>query len=336
MTAEGNGQPTSDVWVVAEHGGGAVDRVTLELLGEARRLAKDAHGDVAAVVLGEQVTPLIAPLAHYGADTVYVVEDARLRHYDPNLVVTTLGQLCATRHPALVLFAATTTGSDAAVRLALERQWPFAPGCVNFHWNDGDIEMVRPMAGRKVHAIVAAARPGPRLASVVPDTLGFEAPDTKRAARVLRTAVVLPQRSALDVGEFIPGDARTLDIAEAEIVVAAGRGIGSKENMRLIEDLAAALGGSVGGTRVVVDLGWLARERQVGQTGAVVKPKLYVACGISGATQHTIGMKDAATIIAINTDAGAPIFKIADLALQADVTEMLPVLTQQCRQAGGR
>ena len=155
-------------------------------------------------------------------------------------------------------------------------------------------------------------------------------------ARVVSAEVVVPERSRVDVGEFIAGDPRTLDIAHADIVVAAGRGMGSKENMQLVEDLAAVLGGSVGGTRVVVDLGWLPRDRQVGQTGAVVKPKLYVACGISGATQHTIGMRDAATIIAINTDAGAPIFKIADLALQADVTEVLPVLTRQCRQAGGR
>jgi len=336
MTPQENGRVTSELWVVAEHSGDAVDRVTFELLGEARRLAKEAGGQVCAVALGDHVTPLVESLAHYGADTVYVVEDERLRYYDPNLVVATVGHLCSIRHPALVLFAATTTGSDTAIRLALERQWPFAPGCVNFHWNDGDIEMVRPMAGQKLHAIIGAARPGPRVASVVPDVLGFDAPDKKRSARVVSAEVVVPERSRVDVGEFIPGDPRTLDIAHADIVVAAGRGMGSKENMQLVEDLAAVLGGSVGGTRVVVDLGWLPRERQVGQTGAVVKPKLYVACGISGATQHTIGMRDAATIIAINTDAGAPIFKIADLALQADVTEVLPVLTRQCRQAGGR
>jgi len=146
----------------------------------------------------------------------------------------------------------------------------------------------------------------------------------------VREELAVPEAAPVAVGEFIASDPRTLDISEAEIVVSAGRGIGSRENIRLVQELADALGGSVGGTRVVVDLGWLPKDRQVGQTGKTVTPRLYVACGISGATAHTMGMKDAATIIAINTDAAAPIFRIAHLALQTDVSGFLPVLAARC------
>lgn len=335
MTGKETDEAMNGIWVFAEHSAGALERVTFELLGEARRLAKETTAEVTAVIFGERVGALTAPLAHYGADAVYVFEDERLRYYDPGLVGASLGRLCAAEQPVLVLFPATSTGSDVAVRLATEHDWPLMAGCVNFHIRDDEIEAVRPLADHKVHAFVRAARPGPRLATVVPDVIGVDRPDTSRSARVLQGEIVIPEQTAVEVRGFIPGDPRTLDLSEAEIVVSAGRGLGCKENMRFVQEFAAALGGSVGGTRVVVDLGWLPRERQVGQTGKTVTPRLYVACGISGATQHTIGMKDSATIIAINTDPGAPIFKVADLALEADVTELLPVLTQRCREERG-
>lgn len=322
----------SEIWVVAEHRAGTVERVTFELLGEARRLAREMKAEVGAVALGEKVATLGNALANYGADTLYAVEDPRLRHYDPELYVSTVGHLCRTHQPPLVLFPATSTGSDLAARLALQNQWPLAPRCVNFHLRHGELEMVRPIADQKAHAVLLGAAPGPRLATVAPDVIGIERPDLSRTARVVNAEVVEPERRKVEVREFIAGDPKTLDITEAEIVVAAGRGLGSKQNMRLVEELAIALGGSVGGTRVVVDLGWLPRERQVGQTGKNVTPKLYIACGISGATQHTIGMKESGTIVAINTDPGAPIFKIADLALEGDVVQILPVLAEHCQQ----
>jgi len=320
----------SGILVFAEHNSGTVERVTLELLGEARRLAREAQVEVSAVVFGDRASALVEPLAHYGADVVYLFEDERLRHYDPGLVVASLGRLCEAEAPLLVLLPATTTGSDVAVRLSLEHDWPLAPRVMSVNLREGELEFVRPVAGQAVHAFVRGTSPGPRLATVAPEAIGVESPDTGRSARVARGELVVPEHSSIEVGEFTASDPRTLDISEAEIVVSAGRGVGSKANMRLVQELADALGGSVGGTRVVVDLGWVPKERQVGQTGKTVTPRLYVACGISGATQHTIGMKEAATIIAINTDPGAPIFKLADLALEADVAELLPVLTERC------
>ena len=324
------------IWVFAEHNSGALERVTLELLGEARRLARETKAEVSAVVFGNRVAALVEPLAHYGADVVHVFEDERLRCYDPGFVVASLGRLCEAESARVVLLPATTTGSDVAVRLAMEHDWPLAARAMTVNVRDGELEFVRPIARDAVHAFVRPTRSGPCLVTIAADIIGVERADTSRSARVVREEPVVPEAAAVAVGEFIASDPRTLDISEAEIVVSAGRGVGSKEKIRLVEELADALGGSVGGTRVVVDLGWLPKARQVGQTGKTVTPRLYVACGISGATAHTIGMKDAATIIVINTDAAAPIFKIAHLGVQADVSSFLPVLASRCRRERGR
>jgi electron transfer flavoprotein alpha subunit len=323
------------IWVFAEHKSGAPDRVTMELLGEARRLARETKTEVSAVVFGDKIGALVEPLAHYGADVVHVFEDDRLRHYNPGIFVASLGRLFQAESARIVLLPATTTGSDVAVRLAMEHDWPLAPRAMNINIRDSEIEVVRPVAAGAVYASVKPARSGPYLVTVPADVIGVERPDTSRSARVVREALVAPDGAPVTVGEFIASDPRTLDISEAEIIVSAGRGVGSKDNMRFVQELADVLGGSVGGTRVVVDLGWLSKDRQVGQTGKTVTPRLYVACGISGATQHTLGMKDAATIIAINTDPAAPIFKIAHLAVQVDVSGFLPVLAARCRRGGG-
>lgn len=320
------------IWVFAEHTSGALDRVTLELLGEARRLARETQAEVSAVVFGDRVAALAEPLAHYGADVVHAFEDERVRHYDPGLVVASLGRLCEAESARVVLLPATTSGSDVAVRLAMDYDWPLAPRAMNIHLRGDEIEVVRPVAAGAAYASVTAARSGPYLVTIAPDIIGVERPDTTRGARVVREDLVVPEPGGIEVGEFIASDPRTRDISEAEIIVAAGRGVGSKENMRLVQELADVLGGSVGGTRVVVDLGWLSKDRQVGQTGKTVAPRLYVACGISGATPHTLGMKDATTIVAINTDPAAPIFKIAHLGVQTDVCGFLPVLSARCKR----
>jgi electron transfer flavoprotein alpha subunit len=322
----------SSIFVFAEHNAGFAERVTLELLGEARRLAREMKSQVSAVVFGDRVSALPTTFAHYGADVVYVFEDDRLRHYDPSLVVPSLGRLIEAESPLVVLLPATTTGSDVAVRLAMEHDWPLAPRSMYVRLKDGALELVRPLANEAVHASFRPARNGPGLVTIPPDVIGVDPADPSRTARVVAGELVSSKTAQVEVGDYINSDPRKLDVREAEIIVSAGRGVGSKENMKAVEELADALGGSVGGTRVVVDLGWLPKERQIGVTGKTVTPRLYVACGISGATQHTIGMKDASTIIAINNDAAAPIFKIAHLAVQADVQTVLSALAARCRQ----
>ncbi len=321
----------SGIWVLAEHADGELARVSFELLGEAVRLSRKLDTSVAALVLADGGESLTEALARHGADTVYLIEDPRLRHYDPDIAVASIARLCRLRDPVLVMFAATSTGSDLAVRLAVSEDWPLVPCCVNFLVRDGELELVRSFAQRGVHGVFTGSRPGPTLSTIMPDTIGVERPDPARRATVERFAAAVPERSAIDVCDFIAGDPRTLELSEAEIVVAAGRGIGARDNIRLVQEFADAIGASVACTRPVVDLGWLPRSRQVGQTGTSVKPRLYVACGISGATQHTVGMRDAGTIVAINSDRGAPIFGIADLGIVGDVTRILPALTKRCR-----
>jgi|HubBroStandDraft_5_1064220.scaffolds.fasta_scaffold152361_2 electron transfer flavoprotein alpha subunit len=322
----------SGIFVFAEHNAGFPERVTLELLGEARRLAREIKSQVSAVVFGDRVSALSTSFAHYGADVVYVFEDDRLRYYDPRLVVPNLGRLIEAESPLVVLLPATTSGSDVAVRLAMEHNWPLASRSMYVRLKDGALELVRPLANGAVHASFRPARNGPSLVTIPPDVIGVDAADSNRTARVIVGELVSSKTVQVEVGDYINSDPSKLDVREAEIIVSAGRGVGSRENMKAVEELADALGGSVGGTRVVVDLGWLPKERQIGVTGKTVTPRLYVACGISGATQHTIGMKDASTIIAINNDAAAPIFKIAHLAVQADVHTVLSALTARCRQ----
>jgi electron transfer flavoprotein alpha subunit len=322
----------TEIWVLAECSAGNVEPVSFELLGEARRLARQLDARVAALVLGDNVERTAGILAHYGAETVYVIEDNRLRHYDPELFTTSIGELCARHRPTLILFPATSTGSDVAVRLSASYNWPLVPRCVQFRIRDGDIEMVRTFARHKFHGAMTGPSTVPRLATVAPDSLGIDRPDSERQAEIIFSPVIAPEQRQIDVGGFVPGNPRLLDLKEAEIVIAVGRGLGSPENMHLVEELADVLGASIGCTRPVVDLGWLTYPAQIGQTGTTVKPRLYLACGISGATQHTIGMKDASTILAINTDRGAPIFKIADLGLVADIKQILPLLIKLCRK----
>ncbi len=320
------------VWVVAEHARGEPARVALELAGEARRLARELGCGVAALALGDALESLSAPLAQHGADAVVLVEHPALARYDPEIWLATLSSLCDAHAPRLVLFAATPQGSDAALRLALARGLPLVPRCVDLRIRGGDFELVRALLGGAAHEVLAGAGPGPRLATIAPDALGLGAPDASRSARVLRVEAVVPEHRRIQPRGFAPGDPRALDLGEAEVVVAAGRGVASREGLALVDALADALGASVGGSRVAVDQGWVPRERQIGQTGRTVRPRLYVACGISGAAQHVIGMRESGTVIAINRDAAAPIFRVAHLGVEADLHALLPRLAARCRE----
>lgn len=325
--------PGKDVWVFADHMDGRLMPVSFELLSEARRIVGDGPGRVDAVVFGLNAAGTVSQLAHNGADRVRIIETGQPAGYDPDAYTKTLGDLIEAEGPGLVLFPASSTGADLAARLAAARGWPIFPKAASVRVRDGDLEITRTLAAGKVHAQLTAATPAPCLVTIAPDVIGRGDLDPSRRATVVREPLATPDAPLIEVRGFVTGDARTVDLTEAEKVISAGRGMGAAENVKLVEDLADALGGSVGGTRVAVDLGWLPKARQVGQTGKTVRPRLYVACGLSGATQHTMGMKQSETIVAINTDPSAPIFKIADLAVTADAVELLPILTKKCRQA---
>ena len=248
-----------EIWILAEHDRGAFAPCSFELLGEAGRLGKKLAGTVAALVLADDDKLPIAVLGHYGADKVYLIEDPRLRHYDPAVAVASIARLCRLREPFLMMFPATSTGSDVAARLAVSQGWSLVPHCINIQVRGDAIEFIRPLAQRGVHGVFTASQSGPRLVTFVPDTLGVERPEFARQTTLERVPAEVPEHPEIEVCGFITADPRTLDLSEAEIVVAAGRGVGSLENMRLVE---ASLPSSAGAWPAhVVDLGWLIRDR---------------------------------------------------------------------------
>jgi electron transfer flavoprotein alpha subunit len=322
-----------DVWVFVDHMDGRPMRVSLELLAEARRIADETSGRVDAIVFGLDEAAPLAQLAQHGADRICLFETGDPSGYDPDAYTATLGEVSAAEAPLLILLPATSRGTDLAGRLSAARGWPLFPRAVNVRLRDDGLEITRALAAGKIHAQLMAVVAGPCLVTVASDVIGTDDPDAGREAVVVRKHLVTPAAPLIEVRGLIGSDPATVDLTEAETVVSVGRGMGAAENVRLVERLAQVLGGSVAGTRVAVDLGWLPKTRQVGQTGKTVRPRLYVACGLSGATQHTMGMKQSDTIIAINTDPSAPIFKIADLSVTADAVELLPLLAEKCRRA---
>lgn len=309
--------------------------VALQLLAEARRLATATAGQVEAIVFGLAALDPLTQLAAHGADRIHLFETDDANRYNPDAYAATLGRLGADKAPLMILFPATSRGTDLAGRIAAACRWPLFPRATDVRTHDGALQVTRALAAGKVHARLTPAVEGTCLLTVASDVIVADDPDPEREAVIVREQLAVPNTPLIEVRELLDGDPGTIDLTEAETVVSVGRGLGAAENVRLAEQLAEVLGGSVGATRVVVDLGWLPKARQVGQTGKTVRPRLYVACGLSGATQHTMGMKQSDTVIAINTDPVAPIFKIADLAVTMDAVTLLPLLVEKCRRSRG-
>ncbi len=325
----------TEIWVVAEHTDGELQEATLEMLFEARRVSGRMSGTVCAVLLGHNVANLVEPLAGYGADRVYSVEDPLLTSYSTDIFTEAVFQLVHECSPALLMLAATANGRDYAPRLAGRLRSGFASDCVMVDVNrQGELEMTRATHGDRAYTTVTCPNSRPVIATMRPGAIGFDSPDPSRVAEVRRfqprlESCVLRTR----VIERIKADPKTLDLGEADIIVAGGRGVGSPGTWALLEELAELLGAAVGGSRMAMDLGWIPRDRLVGQTGSTVSPRLYLAAGISGAIQHTAGMRASKNKIAINNEREAPIHQLADLAAVADLREVLPALIEAVRRA---
>jgi len=322
-----------NVWVYADYSDNELREVTLELLGEAKRLAQQKGGKVCVLLMGKKVQDLVSPLGYYGADRVYICEDARLPSYHPETYPRIVAQVLTTSSPFLVLFPGTALGNDLACRVSLQLERQFLRNCVNFEIPaTGFLHAIRPVYNHRFYSTEVCQLP-PFLASVAPGIIGVEKPDLSRHVEEERVVVsVLKEEQTIREEAFIKGDPRTLDLTEADIIVAGGRGLGGPDGFQFLQELADELGGTVGATRPTVDDKWMPFEKQVGQTGKTVRPKLYIACGISGAIQHIMGMRDSGTIIAINTDPDAPIFKVATLAVEGDLYQIVPALIGHIRE----
>jgi len=326
--------PVKGVWVLIEQQDEVLQDGSLELVGEGRNIADKLNAELTAITLGNIPSEQAEPLAHHGANRILSIEHPALSHYSVETYSQILSDVIEKHSPDVVLAVHSVNGADLTCRVAARLETGLVTACDRVDVSSEKLLVpVKPIYGGKAAATFCCPTYKPQMATLNLDALELKTPDTSRTAELVNLKASLePEEPQTQIAGFIPGDPRSMDLTEADVVIAGGRGLGSQENFKLVHELADVLGGSVGATRMAVDDEWINRERQVGLTGKTVRPKLFIACGISGAIQHTMGMKDSRVIIAINTDRNAPIFKIADVGVVGDVLEVMPALIAQLRE----
>jgi electron transfer flavoprotein alpha subunit len=321
------------VWTIAEQREGETRKITYELVSEGRRLADALGQDLTVVLLGSNIKDKAAELGHYGADKVLVADDPRLEPYTTDAYVSVISQLAKANEPGVLILGASVQGKDLAARLAARLDVAMAQDCTAFAIEDGNLVATRPIYAGKAYAKVTFENSWPQMAAARPKVMSISEPDPSRSAEVVDASFMLDdgdlKTKVVDVAKDESGK---VDLTEADKIVSGGRGMKGPENYKILEDLADLIGASVGASRSAVDAGWRPHSDQVGQTGKVVSPNLYVACGISGAIQHLAGMSTSKVIVAINKDADAPIFQKADYGVVADLFDVVPALTEEVKK----
>lgn len=319
------------VWVFAEQREGNLLGVSIELIGEGRKIADKLGVELSAVLLGNKVDNLAEILVKYGADKVLYVENELLNLYTTDGYTKVITELVNERKPEILLIGATTIGRDLGPRLSARLATGLTADCTRLEIDEEDNKLLqtRPAFGGNLMATIICPNHRPQMSTVRPGVMEKARYDEERKGIVEKLAVDLSKDDIKAVvEEVIKSEKADVAIEDASIIVAGGRGLGSKEGFQLVEKLAKKLGGVVGASRATVDEGWIEHPHQVGQTGKTVRPKLYIACGISGAIQHLAGMQEAECIVAINKNSDAPIFKIADYGIVGDVSEVIPALLE--------
>ncbi len=328
-----------DVWVFAEIEDGHIHPVVLELLGEGRRLADELGERLVAVLPGYETQRLVAPLVAAGADQVLVVDRPELACFQDEPYTAVLNELIRRHHPAIVLCGATTVGRSLIPRVAILANAGLTADCTALAIDPKTRRLLqtRPAFGGNIYATIECPVSRPQMATVRPKVMKPLSADPSRKGdmRLEQVAEALLAARAVRTG-YTAEVSTTANIAEADIIVAGGRGLQKAENFRLLDELARELGAAVGASRAAVDAGWMPYSHQIGQTGKTVCPRLYIACGISGQIQHLAGMSSADVIVAINKDPTAPIFKTATYGIVGDVVALLPKLTAAFRAAKQR
>jgi len=324
-----------DVWVYIEVAAGAPRKVGLELLGQGRKLADEMGQKLAGVLIGDKVEGLAKEVLAAGADQVYLVEAPELAHYNTDGYTATFTDLIKTYKPSVILLGATNDGRDLAPRIACRVGTGLVADCTDLGIDEstGLVAWTRPAFGGNIMATILCPDQRPQMGTVRPSVFKRPEPDYSKVGEIIRvTSKVKGSDIRTKLIDIIHVCTVSCNLEEAEIIVSGGRGLGKAENFCLVEALAEVLGGTVGASRAAVDAGWKPHLHQVGQTGKTVGPKIYFACGISGAIQHLAGMSSSDIIIAINKDPEAPIFKMADFGIVGDIQEVLPLLTEAFRK----
>ncbi|HCC37268.1 MAG TPA: electron transfer flavoprotein subunit alpha [Treponema sp.] len=323
----------NSVMVYIQQRDGKAAEVSLELVSKARELADRLGAQVSAALFGENVAGEAARLASFGVDRVYLLEDSRLKYYTPIPYSKLMIQAISDYKPQIVLYGATTEGRDLAPRVASFLKVGLTADCTDLQIGDHTqketeykniLYQIRPAFGGNIIATIVSPEKKPQMATVREGVMRMGTPDISRVAEVVKMSAKLSN-------DDFPSEIisrvlveKTVNLKGAQIIVSGGIGVGSKDNFDLIRELAETLGGEVGASRAAVDAGFIGKEHQVGQTGTTVRPKLYIACGISGAIQHRAGMDASSRIIAINNDPEAPIFGIAHYGIVGDLNEVIP------------
>jgi electron transfer flavoprotein alpha subunit len=319
--------------VVAETKDGSARKITLEMLAEARRLlGETGGGTVVAIVPGPLADGEAGRLAQQGADRVMQVEGTALATYGAEAHAEAVRKAALALKPDLLLIGGTAQGKDLAPRVASMLGTGLVTDCVGFQWKEGALLARRPIYAGKALATVAWSDMRPAIASIRPNTFQPTAPDPARNAAV--ESIPLGEVAVrARVAGFEKSEGEELDLTEANVIVSGGRAMGGPENFEILRKLCKAVGGTLGASRAAVDAGWIDHHYQVGQTGKVVNPTLYIAVGISGAIQHLAGMSSSRTIVAINKDREAPIFKVATYGIVGDLYQVVPALTSEFERA---
>lgn len=335
------------VFVFAQQVDNKLSGISFELIGEGKRLAEKLDEQVTAVLIGSDVKGLVDELAEYGADRVIVVDDPELKEYRTEPYAHALASVINEYKPEIVLVGATAIGRDLGPTVSARVATGLTADCTLLEIGDFPVNpipgkeqkhnqllMTRPAFGGNTIATIACPDNRPQMATVRPGVMQKIAKIEGAKANVEEfNPGFTPDNKYVEIMEVVKSVSETVDIMDAKILVSGGRGVGSAENFKILEDLAEALGGEVSCSRAVVDNGWKPKDLQVGQTGKTVRPQVYFAIGISGAIQHVAGMEESDLIIAINKDETAPIFDVADYGIVGDLNKILPALTEKIKEA---
>ncbi len=325
----------SGVWVYCEYRKGSLAPVSLELLGIGRKLADQREVDLNAVLIGSDLGETPSELISYGADIVYTVDHQELELFTEDRYCKILTRLVQEHRPEIVLAGATAIGRSFIPGVATTLDAGLTADCtsLSIRESDGALLQTRPAFGGNIMATIECPRSRPQMATVRPKVMKALEKDNSREGKIVNVEPLQDElASKIKVQDSVVAEQGNVNIQESDILISGGRGLESEKGFELIRQLAEALGADVSASRAVVDAGWIPYPHQVGQTGKTVAPKLYVACGISGAVQHVAGMQSAETIVAINRDKNAPIFDVADFGIVGDISEVIPKLINKIEE----
>lgn len=316
------------ICVIAQQSKGDISTVTLELIGKGRELAEARDTTLDVVILGYEIDESVEEIANFGAENIHYYEHSLLDKYSTDIYTKIISDHINEYKPEIVLFGATSFGRDYAPRVAARVGTGLTADCTSLDIDeeDGKLLQTRPAFGGNIMATIICPDNRPQMATVRPGVMEKPERTVGKSKIITRKADVSLEDVIAEIVETIESEHKHVSLADAKIIVSGGRGVGGGENFYLIEDLADALGGEVGASRAAVDMGWIRKEHQVGQTGSTVRPIVYIACGISGAIQHMAGMQDSDYIIAINNNPEAPIMEKSNLAIEGDLFKVIPEL----------